>query len=69
MARSALRLGVRDLAKLAEVTTATITRFENERGGLNSITAGKLRTALEQAGVEFITTDRGEGVVKLREER
>lgn len=62
MARAALKIGVRDLAEMADVTTATITRFENERGGLNQVTAGKLRTALEAAGIEFIN---GTGV-KLR---
>lgn len=53
MARSALKIGVRDLAEMADVTTATITRFENERGGLNSVTEQKLRHALEAAGIEF----------------
>ena len=62
MARSALKIGVRDLAKMADVTTATITRFENERGGLNSATEQKLMTALEAAGIEFFN---GTGV-KLR---
>ena len=61
MARAALKIGIRDLAQSSEVTTATITRFENERGGLNSVTAQKLRTALEAAGIEFI-----EGGVRLR---
>jgi DNA-binding LacI/PurR family transcriptional regulator len=53
MARSALKIGVRDLAALAGVTTATITRFENERGGLNAVTQDKLQTALEKQGIEF----------------
>ncbi|CAN7613671.1 transcriptional regulator [Rhizobium sp. LjRoot30] len=54
MARSALKIGVRDLSEMASVTTATITRYENERGGLNASTRDKLQTALEAAGVEFI---------------
>lgn len=54
MARSALKIGVRDLAEMADVTTATITRYENERGGLNQATEAKLRTALEKAGIEFL---------------
>lgn len=62
MARAALKIGVRELAEMADVTTATITRFENERGGLNSMTEQKLRAALESAGIEFIS---GTGV-KLR---
>ena len=62
MARSALKIGVRDLAELADVTTATITRYENERGGLNQATESKLRIALEKAGIEFLG-DTGVGIV------
>jgi transcriptional regulator with XRE-family HTH domain len=67
MARSALKIGVRDLAEMAGVTTATITRFENERGGLNSVSLQKLRTALEHAGIEFINDSRGDGVIRLKQ--
>ncbi|WP_170866104.1 helix-turn-helix transcriptional regulator [Rhizobium sp. NFR03] len=66
MARSALKIGVRDLASMADVTTATITRFENERGGLNTVTLTKLKSALETAGIIFID-ENGEGPgVRLR---
>lgn len=66
MARSALKIGVRELAEMAGVTTATITRFENERGGLNSVTSAKLKAALEAAGVIFLP-ENGEGSgVRLR---
>ena len=68
MARSALKIGVRDLADMAGVTTATITRYENERGGLNATTRDKIATALELAGVLFIKDQRGDGVIKLSEE-
>lgn len=54
MARNALKLGVRELAEAANVTTATITRFENERGGLNSVTQEKLISALETMGITFL---------------
>lgn len=54
MARNALKLGVRELAEIAGVTTATITRFENERGGLNSLTQEKLVGALETMGITFL---------------
>lgn len=54
MARSALRLGVRDLAALAKVTPATITRFETEKGGVQLSTAEALRMALEAKGVQFL---------------
>lgn len=63
MSRAALKIGVRDLAKAAGVTTATITRFENERGGLNSVTAQKLKDALIASGIIFIDeNDEGPGV-------
>ncbi|WP_245427196.1 helix-turn-helix transcriptional regulator [Mesorhizobium sp. YM1C-6-2] len=61
MARSALKVGVRELAEMAGVTTATITRFENERGGLNAVTAQKLKAALTTAGVTFL--DDGQAAV------
>lgn len=65
MARAALKIGVRDLSVMAGVTTATITRYENERGGLNAVTHGKLKTALESAGIVFIDQN-GRGV-RLRD--
>jgi transcriptional regulator with XRE-family HTH domain len=68
MARSALKIGVRDLADMASVTTATITRYENERGGLNATTRDKIATALELAGVIFVADGRGEGVIKMKPE-
>jgi len=45
---------VRDLAAMAHVTPATITRFENERGGLNSATVEKLKSTLTEAGIIFL---------------
>lgn len=38
---------------MADVTTATITRYENERGGINQATEAKLVAALEAQGIEF----------------
>ncbi|MGJ7042134.1 transcriptional regulator with XRE-family HTH domain [Shinella sp. BE166] len=67
MARAALKIGVRDLAEMASVTTATITRFENERGGLNSTTQAKLRAALEAAGIIFIDQNGNGPGVRLRD--
>jgi len=68
MARSALALGVRDLATRAGVSTNTITRLE---GGeeLKPQTVESIRTVLEAAGVIFID-ENGEGPgVRLRKER
>ncbi len=54
MARSALRLGVRDLAEIANVTPATVTRFETEKGGLQHSSAEAIRRALEARGIQFL---------------
>ncbi|WP_188826366.1 helix-turn-helix domain-containing protein [Brucella endophytica] len=53
MARAALGLGVLDLAKLADVSTNTIVRFERGEA-LKQMTVDHLRSVLEAAGVEFI---------------
>jgi transcriptional regulator with XRE-family HTH domain len=69
MARAALGLGVRDLAKLAKVAAMTVTRFENGRtqGAPDTLTA--LQRALEKAGVIFVE-ENGDGPgVKLRKKR
>lgn len=66
MARAALKIGVRDLAKMANVTTATITRYENERGGLQADTRDKIQSALESAGVEFVPENGGGAGVRLK---
>jgi transcriptional regulator with XRE-family HTH domain len=52
-ARAMLGLGVRDLAKLADVSSNTVSRLE--RGDeLGARTVAAIRGALEKAGVEFI---------------
>ena len=64
MARTALSLGVRDLAALAGVSPDTIARLE--RGDvLKESTVGTIRAALEAAGVIFLDNGEGPGV-KLR---
>ena len=65
MARAALGLGIRDLAKLAQVAPATVSRLEAGEE-LKPRTVQAIQAALEAAGVEFITED-GRGVgVRLR---
>jgi transcriptional regulator with XRE-family HTH domain len=56
MARAALRLIVRDLAKLAQVATGTITRLEAGEA-LQARTLADIRQALEKAGVIFTNGD------------
>lgn len=63
MARSALKIGVRELADMADTTPFTVTRFETEKGGLQAATLEKLIGALERAGVTFLDDDgNGPGV-------
>lgn len=62
MARSALRIGVRDLAGMSGVTFATISRFETGASGGRASTRHKLQSALEAAGIEFIPENGGSGV-------
>ncbi|WP_287299522.1 LacI family DNA-binding transcriptional regulator [Mesorhizobium sp.] len=66
MARAALKIGVRDLAEMANVATATLTRYENERGGMHTDTRDKVKRALESAGVVFIPENGGGAGVRLK---
>jgi transcriptional regulator with XRE-family HTH domain len=61
MARAALNLSVRDLAKAAQVSPNTVTRLE---AGLpvNSSTVLAIRSALEAAGAAFKENGDGPGV-------
>jgi transcriptional regulator with XRE-family HTH domain len=61
LARTALGWGVRELAKIAHVSTQTISRFENG-DELRPTTLNKLREIFESAGVEFIPESDGKGV-------
>ncbi len=66
MARAALEIGVRDLAKMASVSAMTVTRFENGHSDGYPATLSKIRGALEAAGVEFIAENGGGAGVRLR---
>jgi transcriptional regulator with XRE-family HTH domain len=57
MARVALDLGVRDLANLAKVAPATVSRFEAGED-LKTRTIEAMQRALESAGVEFTNGDQ-----------
>ncbi len=57
MARAALKLSVRDVATMANVSTNTLTRLENGEE-LKPRTLEAVRNALEKAGVEFTNGDQ-----------
>jgi len=65
MARTALEIGVRELAEAAKVSTNTVTRFERGEP-LRERTIDALRATLESAGVEFIPENGGGVGVRLR---
>lgn len=65
MARAALGLGVRDLASLADVAQATVSRLERGEE-LKATTVQTIREALETAGVEFIAENGGGAGVRLK---
>ncbi len=68
MARAALGLGVRELAKAADVSTNTVTRLEAGEE-LKPRTVAAVRQALEAAGVLFIDADVEGPGVRLRRSR
>lgn len=65
MARTALGMGVRDLAAAAGVSPDTVARLERGEA-LKERTVATLRAALEAAGVEFIPENGGGAGVRLR---
>lgn len=65
MARAALGLGVRDLAAMADVAQATVSRLERGEE-LKPATIAAIRAALESAGVIFIEENGGGPGVRLR---
>lgn len=69
MARTALALGVRDLAELVGVSPDTIARLERGEA-LREKTVTAIRVALEGAGIIFLsdgeTPDGGPGVRLVR---
>lgn len=68
LARTALKLGVRDLAQAADVSPTTVTRFESGRGGVHSGTLASLEAALESRGVVFVAADgTGSATIRLKE--
>lgn len=67
LARTAVGLGVRELAREAGVAPSTIQRFESGRGDMQSRTLDKVQQCLEASGVIFIAADSTGGPgVRLR---
>jgi predicted transcriptional regulator len=60
LARVALGLSVRQAAEIAGVSHETITRMEAGRADVKATTVGKVRAAMEAAGVIFVE-ENGEG--------
>ena len=57
MARAALQLGIRDVAKMARVAPSTISRLEAGET-LQPRTVEAIQRAFEKAGVEFINGNK-----------
>ena len=64
MARTALGMKIAELAELANVSTNTVVRFEKGED-LKESTVDQLRSALEDAGVQFIPENGGGPGVRL----
>ncbi len=65
MARAALGLGVRDLARLASVSPDTVARLERGEE-LRPTTIAAIRGALEAAGVVFLDENGGGPGVRMK---
>ena len=64
MARAALRWGVRDLAKNANVTATTVSRIEAGKPAFAG-TLEAIQAAFEAAGLEFINENGGGAGVRF----
>jgi transcriptional regulator with XRE-family HTH domain len=67
LARAALGWSLRDLARAADISPTTVTRFELGRGGLHSTNLVRLQATLEGEGVLFVPADEtGEATIRVR---
>ena len=67
MARVALSLSIKEIAKLADVSTNTISRLEAGEE-LKPRTIDAIQTAFENAGVEFIAENGGGAGVRSKKD-
>lgn len=68
-ARALLGINQAELASSANISVPTLKRMEASGGTASGLpnNVAAVRAALETAGIEFVSNDRGEGVVKLRD--
>ena len=67
LARTAVGLGVRELAAAAGIAPSTVQRFESGKGDMHSRTLDRVKQVLEEAGIIFIAADAiGGPGVRLR---
>lgn len=67
LARTALGLGVRELAAAAGVAPSTVQRFESGKGDMHSRTLDSVQQVLEDGGIIFISADDAGGAgVRLK---
>lgn len=68
LARTALGISIRDLAKIADVAPSTIVRFETGAGSTQRRTIEHLRDVLEKRGVLFVDGEPGSSAtIRLKE--
>lgn len=67
-ARALAGISQSDLAGLANISVPTLKRMEASDGPASGMKNNVLaiQSALQAAGIEFVSDERGEGVVKLR---
>lgn len=63
MARAGLVMSVRELARLAEVSGLTVTRFENGNEACPAEMVLRFRRILESRGARFVPKPGGDGVL------
>ena len=61
LARTALGMGVRDLAAAAEVAPSTVQRFESGKGDMHVRTLHRVKQTLESGGAVFVSADADGG--------
>ncbi len=64
-ARAVLKLGLRELAKLAGTTTKTLLKYEKHEKPVYPLIIEAVRKVFESRGVEFSETDTGHLIVRL----